>query len=182
MVCPWWLGYFLVSPVRRWMQNPEKILKPFVAEGMVVIEPGCGMGFFTLEIARLVGPRGKVVAVDLQPKMLAALQRRARKGGVIDRIDARLADPDTLHVDDLAGKVDFGLVFAVVHELRDEGRFFSEMQRVLRPDGRVLVAEPKGHVTAAKFRASMEAASRLGFRMTEGPAISGSRTAVLCRC
>jgi ubiquinone/menaquinone biosynthesis C-methylase UbiE len=181
MICPWWLGCFLVSPLRRLMQDPKTILRPFVTEGMVVIEPGCGMGFFTIEMARLVGPRGKVIAVDLQPKMLAGLQRRARKAGVADRIDARLADSDRLNVDDLAGRVDFALVFAVVHELPDESLFFAEMHRTLRPDGKILVAEPKGHVTAAKFQASMEAASRLGFRMKDGPAIKGSRAAVLER-
>jgi ubiquinone/menaquinone biosynthesis C-methylase UbiE len=181
MICPGWLGYFLVSPLRRLMQDPKAILRPFVTEGMVVIEPGCGMGFFNIEMARLVGPRGKVVAVDLQPKMLAGLQRRARKAGVADRIDPRLADTARLNVDDLAGRVDFALVFAVVHELPDEGRFFAEMHRTLRPDGKILVAEPKGHVTAAKFQASMEAASRLGFRITDGPVIKGSRTAVLER-
>jgi ubiquinone/menaquinone biosynthesis C-methylase UbiE len=134
-----------------------------------------------IEIARLVGPRGKVVAVDLQPKMFAGLQRRARRAGLADRIDTRLADSDRLNVDDLAGRVDFALVFAVVHELPDEGRFLAEMHRTLRPDGKILVAEPKGHVTATKFQASMEAASHLGFRMMDGPVISGSRTAVLNR-
>jgi hypothetical protein len=53
------------------------------------------------------------------------------------------------------------------------------MFRMLRPGGKILVAEPRGHVTDAKFRASMEAASRSGFRIADGPAISGSRTAVL---
>ena len=49
-VCPWWLGYFLASPIRRWMQDPAKILAPHVREGMIVLEPGPGMGFFTLEL------------------------------------------------------------------------------------------------------------------------------------
>jgi ubiquinone/menaquinone biosynthesis C-methylase UbiE len=181
MICPWWLGYFLVSPLRRLMQDPKTILQPFVADGMVVIEPGCGMGFFTIEMARLAGPRGRIVAVDVQPKMLAGLKRRARKAGVADRIDTRLADPDRLNVDDLSGKVDFALVFAVVHELPDEGRFFAELHRTLRPGGKILVAEPLGHVTPAEFHASMEAATRLGFRRTDGPIIRRSHTALLER-
>ena len=76
-ICPWWLGYWLVSPLRKLRENPSKALAPFVREGMVVLEPGPGMGFFTLAVARLVGPEGRVVAVDLQPKMLASLERRA---------------------------------------------------------------------------------------------------------
>ena len=51
-VCPWWLGYLLASPLRRLMANPRKLLAPYVHEGMTVLEPGPGMGFFTLELAR----------------------------------------------------------------------------------------------------------------------------------
>ena len=74
-VCPWWLGYFLVSPIRRWMQNPDELIAPYVTPGMTVLEPGPGMGFFTLPLARRVGS-GRVIAVDIQPKMLNALRRK----------------------------------------------------------------------------------------------------------
>ncbi|HYK92000.1 MAG TPA: class I SAM-dependent methyltransferase [Acidobacteriota bacterium] len=180
-VCPWWLGYFLINPLRRLWYKPETILRPFVTEGMLVLEPGCGMGYFTLDIARLVGPHGRVVAIDLQPRMLTGLQRRARKAGVAGRIDARLAERDMLGVDDLAGAVDFALVFAVVHELPDQRRFFLEMHQALKAGGKILIAEPKGHVTESKFRASLEAAATLGFQLKEAPVIGGSRTAVLER-
>jgi ubiquinone/menaquinone biosynthesis C-methylase UbiE len=76
-VCPWWLGYFLISPLRQFRQNPSAILRPYVHDGQTVLEPGPGMGFFTLELARLVGARGRVVAVDVQPKMLDKLKRRS---------------------------------------------------------------------------------------------------------
>jgi ubiquinone/menaquinone biosynthesis C-methylase UbiE len=181
MICPWWLGYFLVNPVRRLRQDPAAILKPFVSEGMLVLEPGCGMGFFTLELARLAGPRGRVVAVDIQGKMLAGLRRRAVKAGLADRIDARLATPGSFLLDDLAGRADFALAFAVVHELPDQDSFFSEMHRALRAGGKILVAEPKVHVRLAEFRESMNAATRLGFRLLPEPAIRASRSAVLER-
>ncbi len=180
-ICPWWLGYFLINPLRRLWHKPEIILGPFVTQGMLVIEPGCGMGYFTLELARLVGPSGKVVAVDVQQEMLAGLQRRARKAGVSDRIDSRLATSNGLNLDDLAGRGDFALAFAVVHELPDESLFFAEMHRALRTGGKLLVAEPKGHVADFKFRMSLQAAAGQGFRLMNGPAISGSRTAVLER-
>jgi len=79
-VCPWWIGYLLASPLRRRLgQDPVKILSPYVREGMTVLEPGPGMGFFTIPLARLVGPSGRVIAVDLQPKMIESLKRRAAK-------------------------------------------------------------------------------------------------------
>jgi len=49
-VCPWWLGYFLAHPLRRRIHDPVGILRPFVSEGMTVLEPGPGMGFFTVEL------------------------------------------------------------------------------------------------------------------------------------
>jgi hypothetical protein len=54
-VYPWWLGYLLVSRMRRLSQDPGKVLAPYVREGMTVLEPGPCMGFFTLELARLAG-------------------------------------------------------------------------------------------------------------------------------
>ncbi len=178
-VCPWWIGYVLVSPLRRLVQDPADILRPFVREGMTVLEPGPGMGFFTLEAARLAGPRGRVVAVDLQPRMLAALRRRAERAGLADRVDARLARPDALGLADLAGKVDLALALFVVHEVPDAGRFFAEVRATLAPGGRVLVAEPSGHVPPAAFDESMAAAARAGLRRSPGPRIWRTLTAVL---
>jgi tRNA A58 N-methylase Trm61 len=84
-VCPWWIGYLLASPLRRWFgQDPAKILSPYVREAMTVLEPGPGMGFFTIPLARLVGPSGRVITVDLQPKMIESLKRRASKAGVLE--------------------------------------------------------------------------------------------------
>jgi len=180
-LCPWWLGYFIANPVRRLWQDPGVILGPFISEGMRVLEPGCGMGFFTIEIARLVGPRGKVVAVDLQPKMVAGLKRRARRAAVDNRIDARLASETLLNVDDLAGTIDFALAFALVHELPDPRGFFGEMHRALRRGRKILLAEPNGHVTEAQFAATVESAKSAGFRLVDRPVIRWSRTAVFDR-
>ena len=97
-ICPLWVGRLLLSPLRKLVENPKKIFGPFVDEGMVVLEPGCAMGYFTLPLARMVGPEGRVIAVDIQPKMLAALERRARRAGLIERIEIREAGPDGLGV------------------------------------------------------------------------------------
>jgi ubiquinone/menaquinone biosynthesis C-methylase UbiE len=178
-VCPWWVGYLLASPVRRLVQDPRRILAPHVHEGMTVLEPGPGMGFFTLELARRVGAAGRVVAVDVQPKMLAALRRRAERAGVGSRIETRQASGSSLGVDDLAGKVDLVLAFAMVHEMPDPELFFREARRSLAPGGKLLVAEPSGHVSAAEFEATLAASGRAGLRRRPGPAVWRSRTAVL---
>ena len=179
-VCPWWLGYLLASPVRRWLgQDAAKILAPYVHEGMTVFEPGPGMGFFTLELARLVGPSGKVIVVDLQPKMIAELKRRATKAGLLDRTDARVVTEDSMGVKDLAGRVDFALAFAMVHEMPDAGHFFSEAAEVLKPGATLLLAEPAGHVKKEKFAAELQDAAKAGLVVSERPTIRRSHAALL---
>jgi len=181
-VCPWWLGYFLASPIRRWIgQDPVKIVRPYVHEGMTVLEPGPGMGFFTLPLARLVGSSGRVIAVDLQPKMIASLKRRASQADLLARIDARVTSADTMGITTLEGKVDFTLAFAIVHEFPDAGRFFAEVSRASKPGAHILLAEPNGHVDDAAFAAELSAASAAGFALKERPLVSRSHAALLAK-
>lgn len=179
-VCPWWMGYLLASPLRRWgLQNPENLLAPYLREGMTVLEPGPGMGFFTLPMARLVGEQGSVVALDVQPQMLSGLRRRAERAGLLDRLDLRLVRNDSLGIDDLAGRVDFALAFAVVHELPSAERFFAETAQALKPGGYLFFAEPSGHVTDAQFQAELAAAQLSGLAMCTEPKVRRSYAAVL---
>ena len=180
-VCPWWLGYLLASPVRRLVWQPGKILAGHVRPGMTVLEPGPGMGFFTLELARLVGNSGRVIAVDIQPRMLDGLRRRASKAGVLDRLDIRRALPDSLGLTDLTAVVDFTLAFAVVHELPAAAPFFQEVARVSKPGARLLFVEPSGHVKMPLFEAELQAARDAGFSFVESPSIPRSHAALLER-
>jgi SAM-dependent methyltransferase len=178
-VCPWWLGYLLASPLRRWIEDPAKILAPYVRAGMTVLEPGPGMGFFTLELARLVGPQGHVVAPELQHRMVAGLKWRAARAGLADRVHARLVRPDTLGVDDLVGAVDFALVYAVVHEMPDAARFFSETAAALKPGCTLLLAEPAGHVKPPEFETELTLAAQAGLKVVDRPSIRRSHSALL---
>jgi SAM-dependent methyltransferase len=146
---------------------------------MTVFEPGPGMGYFTPELARLVGPSGRVVAVDIQSKMLDRLKRRVAKVGLLPRIEARLASPDSFQIENLRGRVDFILAFAVVHEFPDASRFFAEAAEASKPRAKVLIAEPKGHVSLDRFEAELKAASEAGFRLAERPVIARSHAALL---
>ena len=146
---------------------------------MTVLEPGPGMGFFTLELARLAGGSGRVIAVDIQPRMIEGLRRRAAKAGVLDRLDARLAAPDSLGLADVTGMVDFTLAFAVVHELPAAAGFFREVARASKRGARLLLVEPAGHVTASLFEAELQAARDAGFKPVESPSVRRSRTALL---
>jgi ubiquinone/menaquinone biosynthesis C-methylase UbiE len=180
-VCPYWVGYILASPLRRLLHNPDRILASLVGSGMTVLEVGPAMGFFTLPIARMVGPDGQVVCVDLQEKMLQALRKRAAAVRLSDRVVARVCQSSSLGVEEFAGRIDFVLAFAVVHELPDTLHFFVEVSDVLRPAGRCLVAEPKGHVSLQEFEAVLAAAAQAGLRVMQRPDIVRCRAAFLTK-
>ena len=139
------------------------------------------MGFFTIPLARLVGPSGRVVAVELQPRMIESLKRRAAKANLLDRIDARVTSAESMGIADLESKVDFTLAFAMVHEFPDAGHFFAEVTRASKRNARVLLAEPRGHVGDEGFRAELQAAATTGLVATERPAIPRSLVALLVK-
>jgi ubiquinone/menaquinone biosynthesis C-methylase UbiE len=178
-VCPWWMGYLLASPIRKWRQDPARILAPYVRPGMTVLEPGPGMGFFTLEAARLVGSSGRVVAVDVQPRMIEALKRRARKAGLADRIDARAVPANSMELGGLDGAIGFVLAFAVVHEMPSAAAFFQEAARAMRPGAALLLAEPAGHIGKEEFEEEIAAAKEHGLSVIDRPPLKGSIAALL---
>src|SRR5512134_2750063 len=77
-VCPVELAPSLDSRIRSWLQNPHDILAPYVRVGMRALDVGCGPGFFSIEMARMVGPSGKVISADLQEGMLTRLAEKIR--------------------------------------------------------------------------------------------------------
>lgn len=180
-VCPPWVGYLLLNPLRKLLENPDKMLGQFVRDGMVVLEPGCGMGYFTLALARMVGPDGRVVAVELQDKMLSVLSRRARKAGLINIIELRQTVAEGLGVEDLSGEVDFAVAIHLVHEIPDQGAFFAQIWKALKPGGKLLVVEPKGHVSLNQFEQTVATAKQTGFKRETLPGKASNRKALLIR-
>ena len=120
-ICPWWLTYFFDNPLRHLFHKPERIFRAFVTEGMTVLDIGCGMGFFSIGLANLVGRKGYVIAADIQQKSLDALKGRAEKAGVSDRIRIHRCEPNEIGV---GLPVDFILAFWMVHEVPDKDMFF----------------------------------------------------------
>ena len=180
-VCPCWVGHLLASPLRRLLQDAAPIVAPFVTEGMTVLEPGPGLGHFTLELARRVGPSGRVVAIDVQPRMLTGLGRRLRAAGLLGRVELRQAEPDRLGVEDLEGRAAFVLAFHMVHEVPSASAFFCEVAPTLTADGRDLFVEPRHHVTRRAFDESLAAARQAGLEVAGELAIRSSHAATLRR-
>lgn len=180
-VCPVWVGYLLASPLRRLLENPEKILSPYVKEGMKVLDFGCAMGFFSLPLARMVGPKGRVVCVDLQEKMIKSLNKRVSRAGLSGIIETRVCPEHSTGLDDISGEIDFALLMAVVHEVPDSEVLFSGIHKSLKSGGSVLIAEPKSHVSMDKFRESISIAQRSGFEVIDQPEIKRSLAVLLSK-
>jgi len=180
-VCPFWVGYLLISPLRTLFQNPDKLLKPYITSGMKVLDIGCGMGFFSLPIARIIGTNGKVICVDIQEKMIKSLEKRARKAGLSDRIETRICNQNSLGLDDLYEEIDFALAFAVVHEVPNIPQFFYETYRTLKPSGRLLLVEPKGHVSEKAFSNTIAVAQQNGFKIIHNPSIPRNHSKMLIK-
>ncbi len=180
-VCPVWLGYFLASPIRKLRYNPRTILAPYVKEGMTVLDFGSAMGFFSIPLAQMVGPAGKVICIDMQEEMLARLKKRAQKAGVSAQIETRLCAQDSPGLQPLAGSIDFALLFAVVHEVPAREALFAGVASALKPQANLLLAEPKGHVSGEDFARTLAIAKEQGFVEVATPQISRTFAVLLQR-
>ena len=123
-VCPVERAGGLDNKVRRLLQNPRKILGNYVKEGMTALDLGCGPGFFSVEMARMVGESGRVVSTDLQEGMLQKLKNKIQGTEIEKRIKLHKCEEDKIGVSE---NVDFILAFYMVHEVTDQKKFFGEI-------------------------------------------------------
>jgi ubiquinone/menaquinone biosynthesis C-methylase UbiE len=140
-----------------------------------VVDVGCGAGYFTLPLAEIVGGEGRVLALDIQEEMLAIARRRAERRGMDANIEFRRCDPHRLG---LKEPMDFVLAFWMAHEVSDPRGFLQEIKGHLKPDGALLIVEPKVHVPRHRFEDTADLARAAGFQVDPGPRVFFSRTIV----
>lgn len=174
-VCPWWLAYSFDNPLRRLFHNPQKLFAPYINPGMTVADIGCGMGYFALGLARLVGASGTVLAVDIQKRMLDQVRARAQRAGCASVVYTLLSESDDIAIEQ---KLDFVLAFWMLHETPDISTFMQQFKNVLKPQGILYFAEPRMHVSAALFRQELQCAQSLGFTLVAQPKVAFSYAAV----
>jgi ubiquinone/menaquinone biosynthesis C-methylase UbiE len=175
-ICPAFFAGSLDNFFRKLVQDPNKILIPYVREGMTVLDLGCGPGYFSVELAKLVGEAGKLIAADLQEGMLEKLKKKIINTDLEKRIELHKCMETTTGIKQ---RVDFILAFWMIHEVPDHDRFFSELKDLLKPDGKILVAEPKIHVTGIAFEKMLSVVKMTGFEIAAGPKAFFSRSVVL---
>ena len=177
-VCPWWGGYFIDNRLRRLLHQPEKILAAYLQRGMTAMDFGCGMGFFSIPMAKMVEASGTVIAVDLQPQMLRALRKRAERAGVANRIRTHECGRNSIGIDD---PVDFVLAFWSAHEAPDIRRLLSEVHACLVHGGKMFLVEPRGHVSKGGFQQMIAVAQEAGLELEDQPRIRLSRAAMFVK-
>lgn len=175
-VCRWWVAYFFDNPLRRMIHPADKILGPYVTEGMTVLDFGCGFGHYSLGMARLTGDSGQVVAADVQQKMLDKTIARARKAGLERIIQPLLWDGRGIGT---PLKLDFALSCNSLHETPEPSAVLSGLFAMLKPDSRLLLMEPRGHLKAGDFEAEVALATEVGFVEVERPQVTRQMCSLL---
>ncbi|GEM_PF-618057 len=179
-LCPVWVAYTFLLPVRKLQHNPDEILGPYIKPGMKIMDYGCAMGYFSIPLARMTGPQGTVYCVDIQEKMLEKLEKRAVKYKV-DKIIKPLLVDRNYHPEEFSEQLDFILLFNVVHEVPDKKQLFYDLSRMLKKDGKILFSEPKGHVRPERFERSVQIAREAGLSVTGEKPVKNGISAVLIR-
>lgn len=177
-ICPVERAGSLDNIFRRWLQNPRKILNPWVKEGMTVLDYGCGPGFFTIDMAHMVGASGRIIAADLQKGMLEKLRKKIHATDIENRIILHVCGQDRIGILETV-RVDFALAFYVLHEIPDQSKFFVELGSILKPNGQALIVEPPFHVSKSDFMKTVEEAQDAGFNPEQGPKVFLSKTVIL---
>ena len=177
-VCPVWMAYTFDNTLRKLIHNPKKIFKEYIKEGMSVMDLGCGLGFFSIGLAKMVGEKGQVISVDLQKGMLDRLMKRAKKVGIDNIIETHKCSENKIGIED---KLDFALAFWMIHETPDALDFLKQIHSLLKPDGILFLSDPKMHVSKECFDKTIAGAQNIGFQIINKPGIIMSRTAVLSK-
>lgn len=175
-VCPVEHAGVLDFSLRKLIQNPRKILRPYIARGMTVLDIGCGPGFFSMEMAKMVGISGKVIAADLQEEMLKKLEGKIRNTKFQNIVQLHKCQEDKIG---LTEKVDFVLVFYMLHEVPDQLGFLKEIGTLLKPDAKIMIIEPLFHVSKKEFANLIESVRKLGFAIIDNPKVFYGRSMVI---
>ncbi len=175
-ICPVEGAGGLDNSIRKWLQSPQKILRPYITEGMTALDIGCGPGFFSLEMARMVGKSGRVIAADMQEGMLQIVKEKIKGTKLQERIVLHKCGENNIGVSE---RVDFVLLFYMVHEVPNKEHFFNEIGTILKPHGQILIVEPPFHVSKSAFEETIRIAGEAELIVIGRPKMFFSRAVLL---
>jgi ubiquinone/menaquinone biosynthesis C-methylase UbiE len=139
---PFFVGYFLDSNFRRRLQPPDKVIKRSgIGKNMTILEIGCGSGAYTTYVAREVGERGKVYALDIQPNMLKQFKNKLDKEEHRDIYNIELILGNAYELPFNNNSFDLVCMITVLQEIPDKLKALNEVMRVLKPKAILAVTE-----------------------------------------
>jgi ubiquinone/menaquinone biosynthesis C-methylase UbiE len=177
-ICPVAFSGGLDNSFRKLFQNPEKILRPYIKNGMTVLDFGCGPGYFTIEIAKLIGETGRVIAADLQNGMLEKIKQKIKGTNLEERIVLHKCEKDNIGINE---RFDFILLFWMIHEVPNSMNLIKSLMNLLNDNGKILIAEPKIHVIKKDFNKMITRINEMNIKTEEGEKIFFSRTVLLTK-
>ena len=156
----------LLDPLRRLFEHPKRLIDPYIEDGQVVADLGCGSGYYTLALAELVGSAGKVYAIDLDKKAIRALAKKAEKGGYRNIEAQAVSVADVSFIKDKS--VDFVLANGLLCSMASNRQSaVNEIKRILKSTGKAYISlgfgPPLGFVDEAEWEKILE-----GFRVEQG--------------
>lgn len=166
----------LESSFRYRFQNPRKILRTYLKPGMTVLDLGCGPGFFTTEIARMLDGSGKVIAADVQNGMLEKVRQKITGRDIECIVQIHKCQEKSLKLTD---KIDFVFAFFSFHEMSCLDNIIDEIKLLLKPEGEIFIAEQKFHVPKSTFIGIIDRLRKKGFEINRQPKVFLSRAVVM---
>ncbi|HZW57860.1 MAG TPA: class I SAM-dependent methyltransferase [Nitrososphaerales archaeon] len=133
---------FMENPIRRLFQPHQKLVSKYISAGNVVADLGCGPGYFTLPIAKVVGDSGRVYAVDFDPRAIERVKNKAAKYGYGSVIEAHVSSASDV---DFIARDSVDLVFAngLLCCMKDHVGAVRQIARILKPEGRAYLSITK---------------------------------------
>jgi ubiquinone/menaquinone biosynthesis C-methylase UbiE len=160
---PEFLANLIDNPMRRKIQPPAEMpARHGIAPGMTVLEVGPGNGRYSLEAARCAGSQGRLVTIDIEPKMIERVQQRAQAEGITN-LEAKVANVYDLPFED--GTFDAAYMITVIGEIPDPGQALREIYRVLSPAGTLAFSELIFDPDYPLQRTLVRQAAAAGFRL-----------------
>ncbi|HZW04123.1 MAG TPA: methyltransferase domain-containing protein [Anaerolineaceae bacterium] len=162
---PEFLAPVIDNPLRRrWMPPTAMAARHGVRPGMRVLEIGPGSGSYTLAAARLAGPKGEVVAIDVNPKMIHRVVNKVAQAGV-ENVDARVGSVYLLPFP--TGHFDAAYMMFVLGEIPNPPRAMAEIHRVLAPGGTLAITEGVSDPDYSLASTVIRLGEQLGFRVKQ---------------
>lgn len=139
---------WLERPEREQEERPEEVIRAMdLKPGQIVADIGCGSGYFTRRMAKVVAPEGKVYGVDIQPEFLEMLKTRCADEKITNVTPVLGAEDDPKLP---TGTVDWMLLVDVYHEFQQPQPMLAHMRDALKPDGKIALIEYRGEGDTAK--------------------------------